>query len=306
MRAHPFHAMGYGRSADSVPGSYPAKRGLWFVALAGLLVALFASVWMATDADAGLRRALGIRTVTRAALPQGISVSLSAPGTMFEPSAGLVAAGGSVTFHNALTIPLLIRSTVPSPSAFVGRVAPHGVLSVRLTRPGLYHYYDALTATPLHVIANSEVLRALPGKGVVRQGWIAVLPRVPTSLHAALNVPANQDMFTPKAVVTLVGGTIVVSNHDADAHNFVVDPASPGGAAFIIDGTDEEPPNGWKRSLVVERAGLYHIYCTMHTRVIGVVDGWHIVAPRPKASGYKDHNAMDAWVIALPVTTVTG
>ena len=132
-----------------------------------------------------------------------------------------------------------------------------------------------------------------------------MLPRSPASTHSLLTVPAGQDLISPKALVTVVGDTVVLTNHDADAHNFVIDPASPAGAAFVIDGTTNEPPRGWRRSLVIHQAGLYHVYCTMHTQVMGTSDGWHMVMPRLKASGYKDHNAMEAWIIALPLMTVS-
>jgi plastocyanin len=104
----------------------------------------------------------------------------------------------------------------------------------------------------------------------------------------------------PKAMVAVVGSTITVANHDADAHNLVMDPASPSGAAFVINGTNAEPPHGWQHVLVLRQPGLYHMYCTIHTHVVGTLAGWRMVAPRPNASGYADHDPMELWVIALP------
>jgi plastocyanin len=262
-------------------------------------------LWMTPSADAKLRRGLGVDMVSPATHPEALTVSLASPATLFEPEAGIVAVNGWVTFRNSTDSAIVIRTTVPSPNTFAGRVAAHGQLRVQLTRPGLYHYYDALTARPLHVVANNEVLRRLPGVSSVLQGWVAVLPRSPASTRSLLYVPAGQDLFSPKALVTVVGGTVVLTNHDADAHNFVIDPASPAGAAFVIDGTDNEPPHGWRRSLVIQKAGLYHVYCTMHTQVMGTADGWHMVMPRFKASGYKDHNAMEAWIVALPLMNLS-
>ena len=83
----------------------------------------------------------------------------------------------------------------------------------------------------------------------------------------------------------------------------MIDSKSPGGAAFIVDGTDDEPPAGWQRILTVTKPGLYHVYCTMHTRVVRVMDGWHTVVPRASASGYRDGNPMEAWIVVLPATT---
>src|SRR5581483_8010910 len=98
----------------------------------------------------------------------------------------------------------------------------------------------------------------------------------------------------------IVGSTITISNHDVDSHNFVVDPASPAGAAFVINGSDTEPSNGWRRSLVVPQSGIYHVYCTRHTVVVGKQGGWNVVAPRASASGYIDQDPMEAWIIVLP------
>jgi plastocyanin len=167
---------------------------------------------------------------------------------------------------------------------------------------GLYHYYNALTTRPLTVVANNEVLANRVKSRLPSEGWIVVLPTAP-GLEAHLNVPIGEGVFAPKALVTVVGATVVVANHDSIDHNFVIDPASPSGAAFVVGGTDPSTPSGWQRALVIQEPGLYHVYCTLHTRVIGVVDGWHIVVPNEFASGFPNGNAMEAWIIALPATT---
>jgi plastocyanin len=285
-----------------------ARRVFQFLIIAIGVAITLGALWSAWGPNPLSTRLLGISNVSPERLPASQTVTLTTGGS-FTPRAAVLATGGSVTFYNGTRDRVDLRSAALSPSAFFISLPARARATVRFTRPGLYHYYDSLTARPLHVVANNEVIQNITGSGAqletgspAREGWVAVLP-APPGLQAQLSVPSGQDLFAPKALVTVVGSSIVVSNHDQDAHNFVIDPASPSGAAFMLDGTDAEPPSGWQRVLVVQQAGLYHVYCTMHTQVIRVVDGWHVVTPRPKASGYRDHNPMEAWIIALPVTT---
>jgi plastocyanin len=266
------------------------------LALLGLLVR---SLYGPTPA---LQQGLGMRDADAAPLAGTASIVVSPATAGFAPRVTAVLAGSAITFVNEFAVPLSIRATVSSPTSFTVSVAPHGRTTLSLRTIGLYQYYDTRSARPGRVVAGSTVLRGVPTGSVPRQGWIAVLGSVP-GLHSMLLVPKDHDLFAPKALVTVVGSTIVVANHDADAHNFVIDPASPAGAAFIVSGTDDEPPSGWQRTLVVQQPGLYHVYCTMHTKVMSIVGGWHMVMPRPKASGYADVDAMEAWIVVLPATT---
>jgi plastocyanin len=244
--------------------------------------------------------ALGTSSVAVAPVGHSLSISLSMSINNFEPRAGVIVSGGTATFSNNSDTPLVIRTAARAPQSFALRVGPDGRATIRLVRPGLYHYYDALTSHLGPVVANNQVVTSAAGSSSPREGWLAVITRAPAAA-STLTVPRGQDLFSPKLIVAVVGDTIVVANHDEDAHNFVVDPASPTGAAFVLDGTQNEPPSGWKRVLVLRTAGLYHIYCTFHTRVVGTQDGWHVVVPRPKASGYHSHNPMEAWIVVLPV-----
>jgi hypothetical protein len=105
-------------------------------------------------------------------------------------------------------------------------------------------------------------------------------------------------------LVAVAGGTIMVMNHDEYAHNFVVDAMSPTGAAFLIDGTEDVPPHGAQRALVLQQPGLYHVYCTLHTRIVGLLGGWHRVVPHLQGGswGSDAYDPMDAWIIVLPAT----
>ena len=272
-----------------------ALGGAAVLGTAGLLL------WSANSSAITPASILGPALSPRYSVRRDVSVAVTPRSRTFAPAASVLVSGGRVTFTNRLSTPLLIRSAALSPTAFALRLGSHAHVSLRLRRPGLYHYYDALSSHVGSVRAGNQIVESPRGQLAVRQGWIAVIPHVP-GLESRLTVPAGQDLFTPKVVVTVVGGTVIVRNHDTDAHNFVVDPASPAGAAFTLDGTEGEPPHGWQRALVLQQAGLYHVYCTLHTRVVGIQDGWHVVVPRPIASGYRSHNAMDAWIVALPAT----
>ena len=67
--------------------------------------------------------------VSPATLPAALAVSLASPAAMFEPEAGIVGVGGWVTFRNSTDSAIVIRTTVPSPSTFAGRVAAHAQLA---------------------------------------------------------------------------------------------------------------------------------------------------------------------------------
>jgi plastocyanin len=279
-----------GRSPDVMTISALAFCALAFCVL--LIV-------MVGGLDKSLGAALGVSTVQATALSDAAEVSMAPGSGIFNPVVVAVATHSAVTFSNQLPTPILVQSTALDPAQFSLRIGPHGRATLRLERPGLYHYYDALSAKALRAVAGNDVIVTRGGSGAPVEGWIAVLSVAP-SLHQQLTVPRNNDLFAPKLLVAVVGSTIAVANQDSDAHNFVVDPASPAGAAFVVEGTDAEPPSGWQRSLVVQQPGIYHVYCTLHTRVVGTAGGWNVVAPTTQASGYGDHDPMEAWIIALP------
>jgi plastocyanin len=269
--------------------------------LTALLVAVVLVGWGFVAADPALQRLLGMDEVVAGTLPQDLTITVSPATQTFSPQVTAIVYGSRVHFTNALATPIDLRTTSLAPTQFNLWLAAHAQTSIRLDHPGLYHYYDALSASPRRIVAGNTVFRARLKSVPPRQGWIAVVGSVP-DLQEQLTVPAHQDVFSPKVLVAVVGSTIVVANHDNEAHNFVVDPASPAGAAFVVAGSDTEGPSGWRRVLVVQQAGVYHVYCTLHTRLVGVRDGWQVVVPRMTASGFADNDPMEAWIIVLPAT----
>ncbi len=285
----------------TTPRSRQRRAALAAVTTVVLALAV-ALIWSLYGSDPALRQAVGMRDAGAAPLPSAASIVVSPATAGFAPRVAVILVGSAVTFVNQLAVPLSIRTASSSPMSFTVSVAPHGRTTLALRAIGLYQYYDTRTARPGRLVAGNTILRGVPPGSLPDQGWIAVLGSLP-GLQSMLQVPKGQDLFAPKALVTVVGSTIDVANHDEDAHNFVIDPASPAGAAFIVSGTDGEPPGGWQRALVVQQSGLYHVYCTLHTKVRSIQGGWHVVVPRPKASGYADADAMEAWIVVLPAAT---
>lgn len=294
------------------PGPLAAVASL---AIAGGLACSLFLIWSSSGPNSALGRLLGMGGVPVSSLPRTLTIAIRPRGASFSPPAAAITRFGRVTFLNDLDTPIVVRSTAPSPSQFNLTIPAHGRAMVALTRVGLYHYYDARTARTLPSAADTEypglapaddpsdVIVPISGRGLPRQGWIAVLDGAP-GLNQRLVIPRGHTVFEPKVLVSVAGGTIVVVNRDEYAHNFVVDPASPIGAAFLIDGSEAEPSRGWQRSLVLQRPGLYHVYCTLHTRMAGMMGGWHgVVAALKQGAWAADSNdPMEAWIVVLPAT----
>jgi plastocyanin len=271
-------------------------RWLLFTVIA---VLVFASLlpWIGPTSRA-LQNRLDVHSVEAQTLPPTAVVTVTRSAA-FSPIAVAVGVGGVVRFQNREATHVDIETAGDSADGFHVDLSPGSDGAVRLTRVGLYHYYDSRVAHAGEVEAGSQVITNRDPGGATFQGWIIVLAHAP-GIQEYLNVPPGNDLFSPKALAAVVGSTIMVSNHDADAHNLVVDPASPSGGAFIVRGTDAELPDGWHRALTVTRPGLYHIYCTFHTVQVGMKGQWQLLAPIPAASGYRAHNPMETWIVVLP------
>jgi len=304
----PSPARRWGRAPRTASTRITWSRG---VAVGAALLGVVTLLAAMSGADPPVRRALGLSGALSVPLAHTASIDIAAPTLVFTPRATVVPCGSWLTFTNSLSTTVQLRTAPLSPSSFSLVLRAHTQGAVQVSRPGLYHYYDAATAHPLHVVAGNVVIVASSaGSGVPRQGWVAVLCALPP-LQQQLAIPQDHDLFAPKVLVAVAGTTIAITNRDADTHNVVVDPASPTGGAFVVPGTKDEPPNGWQQSLVVQDAGLYHVYCSFHTRVVGVRAGWQVVVPRLSSAepmpgpDYRDHNPMEAWIIVLPATATT-
>ncbi|HVA88984.1 MAG TPA: hypothetical protein VNL71_04000 [Chloroflexota bacterium] len=240
--------------------------------------------------------------VTQAA-PVTVQVSSAVPA--FTPRVTLAEPGQSIQFSNSLAQPLQITSASHDPAQFSLTVPSNGAATLTLTTPGLYHYFDGSTAHVVDFQADNDVVDSLPGapsQDLPLQGWIYVPGNAGVPYDSAIHVPALHDLMSPHAAVVHVGGSVLLHNGDTDAHNMVTDPNDPTGAAFELLGTDGEPAiGGAVRQVTFTATGLYHIYCSIHTRVVGQVGGWNVVVPRDNvASGYADRDPMEAWILVVP------
>ena len=239
--------------------------------------------------------------VTQAA-PITIQVSAATPA--FTPRVALAKPGQSIEFTNAMAQTLQLTAAPHDPAQFSLSVPSGGSASLTLTTPGLYHYFDGSTAHVIDYQADNDVVNSLPNapsQDLPLQGWIYVPGNAGIPYDSAIHVPALHDLMSPHAAVIHVGGSVLLHNGDSDAHNMVTDPNDPTGAAFEVLGTVGEPGiGGATRQVTFTAPGLYHIYCSIHTRVIGQMGSWNVVVPRDdSASGYPDRDPMEAWILVV-------
>ncbi len=231
---------------------------------------------------------------------------VSADAPILTPRLVLAQPRQPIIVRNETGHALDIRTTPHAPAVVHLHVPARSTARLVLTAPGLYHLYDAATAVVTGYVVGNDVVRMrphTPHPDLPNQGWIVVPTAQGVPLDAHIDVPAGADLLSPRATVMQVGGALIIHNHDRDAHNIVTDSADPMGAAFELFGTDDEPTTqGAERRITLSAPGLYHVYCSMHTRMMGRVGPWHVVVPSDaQASGYQDHNPMDAWVLVVPV-----
>jgi len=235
--------------------------------------------------------------------PPTLTVTTRVP--VLTPRVILAASRQPIVVRNDTPHVLEIATTPHAPADHHLRVPPHASARLMLTTPGLYHIYDAATASVVAYQGGNDVVRARRGAAhpdLPDQGWIVVPAGQGVPIDAHLVVPAGADLLVPEVVALQVGGTLTIHNHDGDAHNIVTDPADPSGVAFELFGTNDEPAiHGAERGLTFSAPGLYHLSGSMHTRVVGQVAGWQVVVPRDAtASGFAQHNPMESWVLVTP------
>jgi len=233
-----------------------------------------------------------------------ISITVSNAVPAFTPRVIVAQANQPIAITNESDHSLLLSTTPHAPSSVQLTVQPGATNHFTLTTPGLYHFYDGAIAHVIDYAADNDVVRALQNasnQNLPSQGWVFVpgLSGVPLNQH--IEVPNGNDLLDPLVAVAQVGGSVSIHNGDTDPHNLVTDPADPTGIAFELLGTDGEPAiHGATRRIIFTEPGLYHIYCTIHAMLMGQAGGWQVVMPRDvKATGFLDHNPMEAWFLAV-------
>lgn len=240
-----------------------------------------------------------------AAPERAVTVAVSADNPIVGPRVVLAQHGQQIVFTNHASQDLRLVSTPHDPAQFALTVPSNGTARLTLTKPGTYHYYDANTAHVIDYQAAGDVVHTLPSApnpDLPDQGWIIVPGRAGVPYDVYINVPAAHDLMAPDAIAVRVGGSVTIHNYDSDAHNLVTDPADPTGAAFELLGTDGEPSiHGAERRITFTKAGLYHVYCSIHAKMVGREGKWQVVIPRDNtATGYADMEPMEAWILVTP------
>lgn len=266
----------------------PSRRNLLALCALPVIAAVLITTWAHVQA-----------TTTA---PTTVTVSAATP--VFTPRVALAQPGQAVVFTNSSDQDLHVRTTPHNPASFQIDVPAGGSARLTLTRPGLYHFYDAATAHVIDYQADNDVVHTLPGAPdavLPDQGWLFVPGPGGVPADQRIMVPSSHDLMAPRVAVVRVGGSVLFHNHDTDAHNLVTDPADPAGAAFELLGTDGEPAlGGAERRITFTVPGLYHVYCSIHARIVGRVGGWQVVVPRDTdATGFADGDPMESWVLVL-------
>jgi plastocyanin len=244
------------------------------------------------------------RVAAQANATPTVAITVSTDVPAFTPRLVLAKPGQQISFTNHMNSTVELDTTRHAPQVERFSVPSGGTVQFSLARPGLYHFYDAASAHVIAYVGENDVVNALPGApnaNLPSQGWMYVPDPQGVPLNSFIHVPTGNDLLAVPAAVVQVGGSVSFHNQDTDAHNLVTDPADPAGVAFELLGTDGEPSiHGAIRRITFTAPGLYHIYCSIHTMVMGQVGGYQVVMPRDSsASGYTDRNPMEAWVLAV-------
>lgn len=197
---------------------------------------------------------------------------------LFSPFIVAIQAGTLVTWQNEDTTAHRF-STTPQQSAFLNPsafslTAPAGEsVSLRLTRPGLYHYYESTVDSwnsTFQRVAASKALRHYPlaMDGVIWvQGSVGQLPR------AAINaVIRGHDEFDKEFVAISAGGSVTWHNFDEDPHflssvNGWSPPLNPQALGLYRIAGTMDVPGGQGVTIAFSMPGLYYYYCLNHDMI---------------------------------------
>ena len=219
-------------------------------------------------------------------------------GTGFAPMVATVRRGESLQIQSVATRALRLVSAPSAPRSIVRVVGAGRAVSLRLSEPGLYLLYDALTtrfdAGVGQVAARSDSPHfPLPAYAVVlvtdRDGGGLAL----TAAH--INIPDTTMTFQPWQVVCAAGAPVRFTNNDMDAH--VVLPAPGATGRHRSFGALALPAHGGTGVLRLARAGLYHYYCPLHARYR---PRQYTFEPLKRFGGYPF--VMDGVIAILPPT----
>src|SRR6185437_7968286 len=226
-----------GTRRDDPTGEITPRRTLWYRAVPRGVAAVILLLVLAGGLGAW-------RVAAQATAAATIAIAVSTDVPAFTPRLVLAKPGQVISFTNHMNQTVEIESTRHAPQGEHFSVPSGGTVRFSLTVPGLYHFYDAVTARVIAYVGENDVVNALPGApnaNLPTQGWIYVPGPQGVPLHSFIHVPTGNDLLAVPAAAVQVGGSVSFHNQDTDAHNLVTDPADPSGIAFELLGTDGEP-----------------------------------------------------------------
>jgi plastocyanin len=199
--------------------------------------------------------------------------------------------------HTMVTTP--VHSAFLNPQAFSLVVAPGQSVTLTLTKPGVYDYYDQQAGSWSAFYQRVMPYKGLPKYPMTMEGiiWVqGAIPGLPTTAHNS--VVYLRDEIATFVVAVRTGGTVSWQNQDSDPHFFLpvlgwdvpINPIEVGLDNLL--GRDKVPPNGQTKSITFTMPGLYYYFCFTHATVDPVLLRAYA---RPMASEYPI--PMDGFVL---------
>jgi plastocyanin len=256
----------------------------------GVLGALLGTTLLANRAAAPRASAQRPRTALSLA-----TVTIAQGQDLFEPFILAVPPNTTITWQNNDSVAHTITTT-PDQTPFLNlhafslTVAAGQRAGVKLSEPGLYHYYDPTKATWNTPDARVAANKGVPNYPLAMDGVIWVTGPISNLPSATTNrIPPKHDDFVSE-FLAISPGSVSWHNFDSDPHFVALVPgwaatSDPPQAAINpvdigvnrIAGTDDVP-GGDTITVIFSKPGLYYYYCVNHA---------HIDAATHRAEAFK-------------------
>ena len=194
-------------------------------------------------------------------------------GKGFAPMAAVVRRGESLRIECAAAHPLRLATAPTAPRSIIRAIGAGRALTLRLTEPGLYLFYDALTTLFDPRVGQVAARSGSPYFPIPAYAAVLVTDRDGGGVALTapqINIPDTTMTFQPWAVVCTAGAPVRFTNNDMDPH--VVMPAPGAQGSRPPFGGLPLPAHGGTATLRLERPGLYHYYCPLHARYLPADD----------------------------------
>jgi plastocyanin len=237
-----------------------------------------------------------LATRVPAALATGGRRHMVFHGTGFAPMVAVVRRGEPLRIECARAHPLRLVSAPTAPRRIIRSIGPGETFALRLTEPGLYLFYDALTTRFDPRVGQVAARSGSPYFPMPAYAAVLVTDRAGGGVALTapqVNIPDTTMTFQPWAVVCAAGTPVRFTNNDMDAH--VVLPAPGARGSRPPFGGLPLPSHGGTGILRLERPGLYHYYCPLHAQYRAAADTFE---PLPTFGGFPF--VMDGLIAVMP------